>query len=153
MLSYHHQQQQQQQQQNRGGTLLDLGCGHGLIARALSPHFDAVVAIDPSAGMVAQARDMTFSSSSSSSSPNLAPLTTILPPPETSTRLMTAGAATEASFEPVAGVKRIALGALNVCCCECAFAAADPPVPGVHFIAPNVDTCGSTLEKLALFFA
>ncbi|KAI1081773.1 S-adenosyl-L-methionine-dependent methyltransferase [Whalleya microplaca] len=42
-----------------GGTLLDLGCGHGLIARELSPHFSAVVAVDPSAGMVAQARQMT----------------------------------------------------------------------------------------------
>ncbi|KAI0484845.1 S-adenosyl-L-methionine-dependent methyltransferase [Xylariaceae sp. FL0804] len=41
------------------GTLLDLGCGHGLIARDLSPHFGAVVAVDPSAGMVAQARRMT----------------------------------------------------------------------------------------------
>ncbi|KAI0011322.1 S-adenosyl-L-methionine-dependent methyltransferase [Xylariaceae sp. FL0662B] len=41
------------------GTLLDLGCGHGLIARALSPHFEAVIAVDPSAGMVAQARQMT----------------------------------------------------------------------------------------------
>ncbi|KAI8628203.1 methyltransferase domain-containing protein [Xylariaceae sp. FL1651] len=40
-------------------TLLDLGCGHGLIARALSPHFQRVLAIDPSAGMVEQARRMT----------------------------------------------------------------------------------------------
>ncbi|ROT43059.1 S-adenosyl-L-methionine-dependent methyltransferase [Sodiomyces alkalinus F11] len=37
------------------GTLLDLGCGHGLIARALSPHFDRVLAIDPSPVMVRQA--------------------------------------------------------------------------------------------------
>ncbi|KAI1497242.1 S-adenosyl-L-methionine-dependent methyltransferase [Biscogniauxia marginata] len=42
-----------------GGTLLDLGCGHGLIARDLSPHFRSVIAIDPSAGMVAQAQRMT----------------------------------------------------------------------------------------------
>ncbi|KAM0271616.1 hypothetical protein ACHAQH_009043 [Verticillium albo-atrum] len=41
------------------GTLLDLGCGHGLIARALSPHFSRVTAIDPSAGMVKQASDLT----------------------------------------------------------------------------------------------
>ncbi|KAI0970688.1 S-adenosyl-L-methionine-dependent methyltransferase [Xylaria arbuscula] len=40
-------------------TLLDIGCGHGLIARALSPHFQRVVAIDPSAGMVKQARQTT----------------------------------------------------------------------------------------------
>ncbi|KAI0398542.1 methyltransferase domain-containing protein [Xylariaceae sp. FL0594] len=39
--------------------LVDLGCGHGLVARALSPHFQRVVAIDPSAGMVEQARKMT----------------------------------------------------------------------------------------------
>ncbi|KAK9778581.1 putative Methyltransferase domain-containing protein [Seiridium cardinale] len=41
------------------GTLLDLGCGHGLIARDLSPHSKSVTAIDPSAGMVAQAKKMT----------------------------------------------------------------------------------------------
>ncbi|KAM0325821.1 hypothetical protein ACHAQA_007123 [Verticillium albo-atrum] len=41
------------------GTLLDLGCGHGLIARALSPHFSRVTAIDPSAGMVKQASEST----------------------------------------------------------------------------------------------
>ncbi|KAI0432794.1 S-adenosyl-L-methionine-dependent methyltransferase [Xylaria sp. FL1042] len=40
-------------------TLLDIGCGHGLIARAMSPHFQRVLAIDPSAGMVKQARHMT----------------------------------------------------------------------------------------------
>ncbi|KAI1825921.1 methyltransferase domain-containing protein [Xylaria intraflava] len=40
-------------------TLLDLGCGHGLVARALSPHFHHVLGIDPSAGMVEQARRMT----------------------------------------------------------------------------------------------
>ncbi|KAI0418578.1 S-adenosyl-L-methionine-dependent methyltransferase [Xylaria grammica] len=42
-----------------GTTLLDIGCGHGLIARALSPHFQCVLAIDPSSGMVEQARHMT----------------------------------------------------------------------------------------------
>ncbi|KAI1470314.1 S-adenosyl-L-methionine-dependent methyltransferase [Daldinia caldariorum] len=41
------------------GTLLDLGCGHGLIARSLSPHFKSVLAIDPSAGMIAQAKQTT----------------------------------------------------------------------------------------------
>lgn len=35
--------------------MLDLGCGHGLIAREMSPHFEKVVAIDPSAGMIKQA--------------------------------------------------------------------------------------------------
>ncbi|KAI0133023.1 methyltransferase domain-containing protein [Xylariales sp. AK1849] len=40
-------------------ALLDLGCGHGLIARDLSPHFKSITAIDPSAGMVAQAKSMT----------------------------------------------------------------------------------------------
>jgi SAM-dependent methyltransferase len=38
------------------GTLLDLGCGHGLISRALAPHFSRIIALDPSAGMVAQAQ-------------------------------------------------------------------------------------------------
>ncbi|PKS07373.1 hypothetical protein jhhlp_005975 [Lomentospora prolificans] len=41
------------------GTLLDLGCGHGLISRALGPHFRRVIGVDPSAGMVEQARSMT----------------------------------------------------------------------------------------------
>ncbi|KAI1097681.1 S-adenosyl-L-methionine-dependent methyltransferase [Jackrogersella minutella] len=41
------------------GTLLDLGCGHGLIARSLRPHFKSVFAIDPSAGMIAQAQQTT----------------------------------------------------------------------------------------------
>ncbi|KAI0905262.1 S-adenosyl-L-methionine-dependent methyltransferase [Ustulina deusta] len=40
-------------------TLLDIGCGHGLIARAMSPHFQCVLALDPSSGMVKQARHMT----------------------------------------------------------------------------------------------
>ncbi|KAI1639091.1 S-adenosyl-L-methionine-dependent methyltransferase [Biscogniauxia mediterranea] len=42
-----------------GSTLLDLGCGHGVVARDLSPHFGSVVAVDPSPGMVAQARRTT----------------------------------------------------------------------------------------------
>lgn len=37
------------------GTLLDLGCGHGVISRTLAPSFESVVATDPSAGSVAQA--------------------------------------------------------------------------------------------------
>lgn len=41
------------------GTLLDLGCGHGLVARALAPSFGSAIALDPSAGMVEQARKLT----------------------------------------------------------------------------------------------
>ncbi|KAK1834264.1 S-adenosyl-L-methionine-dependent methyltransferase [Podospora conica] len=41
------------------GRLLDLGCGHGLVARALAPSFASVVALDPSAGMVEQAKKLT----------------------------------------------------------------------------------------------
>ncbi|KAF7559918.1 hypothetical protein G7046_g4243 [Stylonectria norvegica] len=44
------------------GTLLDLGCGHGLISRELSPHFGRAIAIDPSAGMVKQAMETTTDS-------------------------------------------------------------------------------------------
>ncbi|KAI2628424.1 methyltransferase domain-containing protein [Xylaria nigripes] len=40
-------------------TLLDVGCGHGLVARALSSHFHRIIAVDPSAGMIQQARRMT----------------------------------------------------------------------------------------------
>ncbi|KAI0469572.1 S-adenosyl-L-methionine-dependent methyltransferase [Xylaria cf. heliscus] len=42
-------------------TLLDIGCGHGLIARAMDPYFKRLLAIDPSAGMVEQARRTTNS--------------------------------------------------------------------------------------------
>ena len=64
VLSYHHQKPQQfppapQPPPSPSGTLLDVGCGHGLISRALSPYFESAIAIDPSAGMVAQAREMT----------------------------------------------------------------------------------------------
>jgi trans-aconitate 3-methyltransferase len=48
-----------QQPPTSSGTLLDLGCGHGLIAREMSPHFGRVLGIDPSAGMVKQATEMT----------------------------------------------------------------------------------------------
>lgn len=41
------------------GSLLDLGCGHGLIAREMSPHFGKVIGLDTSPGMVAQAQSMT----------------------------------------------------------------------------------------------
>lgn len=37
---------------------VDLGCGHGLIARSLSPTFTKVIATDPSEGMVKQATTM-----------------------------------------------------------------------------------------------
>ncbi|KAH7391611.1 putative Trans-aconitate 3-methyltransferase [Cadophora sp. MPI-SDFR-AT-0126] len=36
-------------------TLLDLGCGHGLISRSLSPNFTRVIGTDPSSKMIAQA--------------------------------------------------------------------------------------------------
>jgi len=50
LLSYH-----------RGprSVCLDLGCGHGLIARALAPSFEKVIATDPSENMVAQATRQT----------------------------------------------------------------------------------------------
>lgn len=41
------------------GRLLDLGCGHGLVARALAPEFASVVALDPSTNMVEQAKKLT----------------------------------------------------------------------------------------------
>ncbi|KAH7017263.1 S-adenosyl-L-methionine-dependent methyltransferase [Ilyonectria destructans] len=41
------------------GTLLDLGCGHGVATRELAPHFGRAIAIDPSAGMIAQAAQTT----------------------------------------------------------------------------------------------
>lgn len=37
-------------------TLVDLGCGPGKIARVLAPHFERVVAVDPSREMLAAAR-------------------------------------------------------------------------------------------------
>ncbi|KAF6803247.1 ubie coq5 [Colletotrichum sojae] len=52
ILAYHN-------AQSPTGTALDLGCGHGLISRELSPNFDRVIAIDPSAGMVKQAAELT----------------------------------------------------------------------------------------------
>ncbi|KAJ5593635.1 hypothetical protein N7537_010539 [Penicillium hordei] len=48
---------------------LDLGTGHGLVARELSPHFGRVIGTDPSAGMIAQAREI--STGSSATYPNV----------------------------------------------------------------------------------
>ncbi|KAH7319896.1 S-adenosyl-L-methionine-dependent methyltransferase [Stachybotrys elegans] len=52
VLSYHN-------ARSPTGTLLDLGCGHGLISRELSPHFAKVYATDPSANMVKQTAEST----------------------------------------------------------------------------------------------
>ncbi|KAH7216381.1 S-adenosyl-L-methionine-dependent methyltransferase [Fusarium oxysporum] len=41
------------------GTLLDLGSGHGIVARELSPRFARAIAIDPSAGMMQQGMQAT----------------------------------------------------------------------------------------------
>lgn len=38
-------------------NVLDLGCGTGLMAKALTPHFDTVHGVDLSPGMIAQARN------------------------------------------------------------------------------------------------
>lgn len=42
-----------------GGTLVDLGCGPGQISRALASYFTTVIGVDPSPGMVAQAKSLT----------------------------------------------------------------------------------------------
>ncbi|KAI9755880.1 MAG: hypothetical protein M4579_004093 [Chaenotheca gracillima] len=42
---------------------IDLGCGHGVVSRALAGHFTTVLGTDPSAVMIAQARSSTPSSS------------------------------------------------------------------------------------------
>lgn len=42
-------------------TVLDLGCGTGIVTRALSPHFDRVIGADPSPGMIRQAREKALS--------------------------------------------------------------------------------------------
>ncbi|TVY54072.1 Trans-aconitate 3-methyltransferase [Lachnellula suecica] len=47
VLSYH---------RGPSNLLLDLGCGHGLISRELSPSFKAVLGTDPSASMIKQAK-------------------------------------------------------------------------------------------------
>lgn len=38
--------------------LVDVGCGPGLAARALGPHFTSVIGLDPSEGMIATARSL-----------------------------------------------------------------------------------------------
>lgn len=42
------------------GRILDLGCGHGKIARPMSQHFSAVTAVDPSANMIALGKSLEF---------------------------------------------------------------------------------------------
>lgn len=39
--------------------MVDLGTGHGLICRALAKHFDSAIGVDPSEGMIRQARSST----------------------------------------------------------------------------------------------
>ncbi|KAK4984724.1 trans-aconitate methyltransferase 1 [Elasticomyces elasticus] len=50
VLSYH---------QGARNLCIDLGCGHGIIARELAKHFTHVIGTDPSPGMIAQARSST----------------------------------------------------------------------------------------------
>lgn len=42
------------------GRILDLGCGHGKIARPMSQHFCSVTAVDPSANMIALGKSLEF---------------------------------------------------------------------------------------------
>jgi SAM-dependent methyltransferase len=44
-------------------SALDIGCGHGLIAKELSSHFQRVVAVDPSERMIEQAKSSVDKSS------------------------------------------------------------------------------------------
>ncbi|CAI4214914.1 unnamed protein product [Parascedosporium putredinis] len=60
VLAYHAQGSRGPSSPSEAGTLLDLGCGHGLIARALASHFRRVIGVDPSRGMIEQARSMTI---------------------------------------------------------------------------------------------
>jgi SAM-dependent methyltransferase len=46
-------------------TLLDIGCGPGIAARDLAPHFAHVIGLDPSEGMINTARDLAGVSSTS----------------------------------------------------------------------------------------
>lgn len=39
-------------------TLVDIGCGPGPATRALAPHFEETIGLDPSAGMIAAARSL-----------------------------------------------------------------------------------------------
>lgn len=45
-------------------TLLDVGCGPGAAARALAPHFAHAIGLDPSEGMINNARFLAGASSS-----------------------------------------------------------------------------------------
>ncbi|MAD87334.1 MAG: hypothetical protein CL912_30620 [Deltaproteobacteria bacterium] len=47
-------------------TLLDVGCGPGITARALAPHFNQVTGLDPSEGMINNARALGGTTASSS---------------------------------------------------------------------------------------
>ena len=47
-------------------TLLDVGCGPGIAARALAPHFNQVTGLDPSEGMINNARALGGTTASSS---------------------------------------------------------------------------------------
>ncbi|KAF1987401.1 methyltransferase-like protein [Aulographum hederae CBS 113979] len=53
ILTYHH---------GPKNLCLDLGTGHGLVARALAPSFKSMLGTDPSKGMIAQARQLTSTS-------------------------------------------------------------------------------------------
>ncbi len=46
------------------GRILDLGCGHGKIARPMSQHFSSVTAVDPSANMLALGKSLEFGAAS-----------------------------------------------------------------------------------------
>ena len=50
VLSYH---------QGPRNLCVDLGSGHGIVARALAPHFTQVIGTDPSPGMIEQAKSST----------------------------------------------------------------------------------------------
>lgn len=61
MLAYYRAHDSNTEKEGISRSLLDLGCGHGPVSRALAPHFSSVTAMDPSPGMVAQARQLTAS--------------------------------------------------------------------------------------------
>ncbi|WYZ44182.1 hypothetical protein EsH8_VII_000618 [Colletotrichum jinshuiense] len=46
-------------------TLLDVGCGPGIVARELGPQFARAIGLDPAAGMIATARSLSGASSTS----------------------------------------------------------------------------------------
>lgn len=45
--------------QGRQDLCVDVGCGHGVVARSMAPYFRRVIGVDPSAGMVEQAKSLT----------------------------------------------------------------------------------------------